>query len=203
MKFYGKDMTVEEVFSEILKDLGYYARSSGGVTCSGGEPLAQADFVAALFRRCRALGIHTAVETSGYGSASALDTLLEFTELVLFDLKLLDREKHRAYTGVCNDIILENARRVAEKGVPMRIRVPVIPGVNDTDENLLETARFVSALDTRPPPVDLLPYHDFGTAKYGMLGLPYALRDTKRPVDGQMRRCQEIFLRFGLVCTIL
>lgn len=201
IKFYGKDMTVDEVFDGILKDMGYYTRSSGGVTCSGGEPLSQADFVAELFRRCRALGINTAVETSGYGAVSTLDKMLEYTDLVLFDIKLMDREKHRQYTGVDNDVILQNVRHVAKKGVRMCIRIPVIPGVNDSEENLVETARFVAELGAKPP-VDLLPYHNFGENKYAMLGCGYALKGMKPPDDATMQRCREVFLHFGLECTI-
>ena len=107
--------TTEEVFEVTKKDMGYYLKSQGGVTLSGGEPLLQADFVSELLGRCKALGIHTAVETSGYVDASVFDQVLETLDLVLFDIKIMDRNEHKKYTGVYNDIILENAKMSCPK----------------------------------------------------------------------------------------
>ena len=157
MKSYGQEMTVEEVFSEIKKDIGYFSKSGGGVTLSGGEPLLQADFTADLLKRCRALGIHTAIETCGYYDAPMVSRLPELVDLVLFDLKMMDRQQHKELTGVYNDVILQNARLIARVGIPMFIRVPVIPGINDTEKNLNDTARFVADLGSSLH-VDLLPY---------------------------------------------
>lgn len=201
MKFYGRTMTADEVLCEIKKDIGYYSRSHGGITVSGGEPLEQADFVAEIFRRCRSLGIHTALDTSGYSEISELNKVLDYTDLVLFDIKLIDRERHKQITGVYNDRILLNASLISQKGLPMYIRIPLIPGINDSETNISDTARFVSMLDSRPQ-VYLLPYHNYGESKYEALGMSYKLNGILRPDNELLHRCQEIFNRFGLHCSI-
>lgn len=200
-KLFGRVSTVSGVFEEIKKDAGYYLKSKGGVTVSGGEPLMQADFVAALFTRCRALGIHTALDTCGYYEPSVLYKVLSLADLVLFDIKHMDRQRHRQLTGVYNDVILQNAQLIAQKGVPMLIRVPLIPGVNDSAENMNDTAFFVSGLGGHIG-VELLPYHELGIAKYEMLGMDYRLAGTKRPTDEKLNACREIFLRYGIECSI-
>ena len=201
LRFYGQKKTVDEVFNEINKDLGYYTMSKGGVTVSGGEPLLQADFVAELFRRCLKLGIHTTLDTSGYFSTSALYKVLDLVNLVLFDIKTLDRHRHRQLTGKFNDVILRNVRLIAQKGVPMIIRIPLIPSINDSEENLIETARFISHLD-KSLHVDLLPYHCYGIRKYEMLDMDYLLTNVKPPDEKHMHWCREIFKSHGLECEI-
>jgi pyruvate formate lyase activating enzyme len=161
----------------------------------------QADFVAALFHRLQRTGIHTTIDTSGYSSLSALEKVLPEVDLFLFDVKLMNRQEHKKFTGKYNDVILRNARLIVEKGVPMIIRVPLIHGINDSRENLDETARFISELDNALH-VDLLPYHRYGIGKYEMLDMDYQLSDTEYLNEEQLQRAMEVFERYGLDCEI-
>jgi pyruvate formate lyase activating enzyme len=200
-KIYGQTMSVEEVFEEIRRDVDFYSRSGGGVTASGGEPLSQPDFVTELFRQCHRIGIHTTLETCGYAKASVLEKVLSETDLVLYDLKLMNSAEHRKFTTKFNKLILSNARLIAEKGVPMSIRIPLIPGINDSEGNLDEIARFVSELD-HGRHVDLLPYHRFGEGKYGMLDREYQLSDLRTPDEEHLERAMAVFKRYNLDCAI-
>jgi len=201
LKFYAQYMSVDEVFDEGRRDSHFYSNSGGGVTASGGEPLRQADLVVELFRRCKRIGIHTTLDTCGYASVPALEKVLNETDLVLFDLKLMNSRQHRRFTKRYNGVILRNMRLVVSKGVTMIIRIPVIPGINDSEQNLVETAHFVSELDNKLH-VDLLPYHRFGESKYKMLDRDYQLTDLKSPSDKQLQGAVEIFKRHGLDCAI-
>lgn len=167
--FIGRTMTVEEVCAEVVKDRQHYFHSGGGVTLSGGEILAQADFAAAVLKRCHALYIHTAIETCGQASEKILRKVLSETDYVLYDLKHMDPEKHRQGTGVGNETILSNARIVA-KEKPGVFRIPLIPGFNDDEENVLRTRDFVVEELGRPPEdLVLLKYNKLGEAKYDHL----------------------------------
>jgi pyruvate formate lyase activating enzyme len=201
LKIYGQKMSVTEVFDEVRRDIDFYANSGGGVTASGGEPLNQPDFVRELFRRCRRIGIHTAIETCGYGSLADLERVLSETDLVLYDLKLMNSRQHIKYTKKFNKIILNNARLIGEKGVPLIIRIPFIPDINDSETNMGEMARFVSELDHERH-VELLPYHRFGENKYKMLDRPYVLMGTKPPERELLERAIAIFKRYDLDCEI-
>lgn len=201
LKVYGQYMSVDEVFGEVRRDIAFYSNSGGGVTASGGEPLSQADFVAELFRRCRRIGMHTTLDTCGYASVPVLEKVLTETDLVLFDLKLMNSRQHRRFTKRNNGVILRNARLVVAKGVPVIIRIPLIPGINDSEEKLVEIARFVSKLDNKLH-VDLLLYHRFGEGKYKMLDRDYQLTDVKSPNEEQSQKAVEIFKQYGLDCTI-
>lgn len=201
LKIYGQRMSVEDVFEEVRRDIAFYENSGGGVTASGGEPLNQADFVRELFRRCRKIGIHTAMETCGYGSQADLEKVLSETDLVLYDLKLMNSREHSKYTKKFNKRILNNARLIGKTGVPLIIRVPLIPGINDSETNMDEMAQFVYELDHERP-VDLLPYHRFGESKYKMLDRPYELMDAKPPEGELLERAVAIFKRYNLVCEI-
>ena len=130
----GKKMTVDEVWKVVKKDADFYEASGGGVTASGGEILNQADFVAALFKKCNEAGYHTNADTSGFGDPAALLKILEYSDLVYFDLKHLDPAKHKEYCGQSNELILQNLKLVVGKGIPVVIRVPLIPGYNDSEE---------------------------------------------------------------------
>jgi pyruvate formate lyase activating enzyme len=168
----GRWISVSELLEEIDKDRVFIDRSGGGVTFSGGEPLLQHDFLGEALAACRAAGIHTAVETSGFGTAYALDTAAT-ADLVLFDLKILDDERHRQYTGVSNRIILNNFVRLAARHTAVRVRMPLVPGINDDVENLQAIGRFAAVHGVTG--IDLLPYHSGGEAKYERLGRVYAL----------------------------
>ena len=201
LKFYGQTMSLDEVFDEVKRDSHFYSNSGGGVTAGGGEPLSHEDFVAELFRRCKRIGIHTTLDSCGYASVSALEKVLSETDLVMFDLKLMNSRLHRQFTGRNNEVIHRNARLVVAKGVQMIIRIPLITGINDSDENLIETARFVSELNNSLH-VDILPYHRFGESKYKMLDRVYPLGDLKSPNKEHVQRAMEIFKERGLDCAI-
>ncbi|MBP6229918.1 MAG: glycyl-radical enzyme activating protein [Pseudomonadales bacterium] len=203
LRVIGEDLSVEQAFDEVMKDEIYYRHSDGGVTCSGGEPLVQARFVAALFARCRQAGIHTTVDTCGLASRRAVERVLAHTDLVLFDLKAINCERHRAITGMPNEQILENSRRVADSGVAMIVRVPLIPGLTDAEDNIRDIADFVRSLGRDDIAVNVLPYHRFGENKYRMLDRPYEHEALPALPD---ERIHEIVRRFEsrqLACEIV
>jgi len=166
----GHWMTVPEVLSEIEKDRLFWDESGGGVTFSGGEPLMQPNFLESLLDTCRARGIHTAVETCGYAKRDLLLRLSRKIDLFLFDLKLLDSEKHRANTGRGNESILANLRALIEAGRDVIVRYPVIPEVNDDEENVKQMIKLLRSLGLRR--IHLLPFHQTGADKYRRLRLP-------------------------------
>jgi pyruvate formate lyase activating enzyme len=191
----GREMGVGELIPEIQRDSVFFDDSSGGVTLSGGEPISQPRFVAAVLRACRERRIHTTVETCGYADPRIFQAVAREADLLLFDLKLLDGARHRQYTGVSNGRILKNLEWLASSGRPYGVRIPVVPGVNDTDGEAEELARYLSAI--RAPAVDLLPYHRAGNGKYGRAGLPYRL-DVCQPVPGRLDRFAEPLRAAGL-----
>jgi pyruvate formate lyase activating enzyme len=172
----GERRTVAEVVAKCVRDRVFYEHSGGGVTLSGGEPLAQPAFTAALLRALKGAGLHTAMETSGFAPWEVLDRSLVDLDLLLYDLKILDAEAHRRWTGVPNEPILANLQRVIARGFPTIIRVPVIAGLTDGIVHIRALGRFLA--DTGPVQrVDLLPYHRLGEGMYPRLGRAYGLRD--------------------------
>lgn len=192
----GQVMTVEEVLEEVKKDAVFYQNSGGGATASGGEPLHQPEFLHELFRRCRQSAIHTCLDTTGLARPEVLQGILEHTNLVLYDIKHMDPERHKDLTGVDNTLILDNARMIAAQGKPMIIRVPLIPEHNDSEENMKATAEFLSELgQTR---IDLLPYHSLGKAKYERLGIEYELSQLQPHDSDQIKKIKELLESLGL-----
>ncbi len=180
----------------IKTDTLFYRNSGGGVTASGGEPTCQPDFLLQLFRECQEHGIDTALDTCGYVSWKILEPILEYVDLVLYDIKHMEPKKHKELTGISNRLILDNARRIAQKGTSMIIRVPLIPGHNDSVENMKALGRFMSEADlTR---VDLLPYHRLGENKYQRLGREYKLMEVNPYTDGKVQAIQEILESYKL-----
>ena len=177
----GQYMSLNEVMKEVEKDILFYQRSKGGVTVSGGEPLMQADFVRILLKSCQEKGIHAAIETCGFAKWKDFKKVLEYVDLVLYDIKHMDTQKHKELTGVGNELILQNAKKVAELGKKMIIRVPVIPDINDSLENMKSIAKFVRTL-SGVTKIHLLSYHRLGESKYNRLGKKYALKEIK-PLD--------------------
>lgn len=159
----------------------------------------QPQFVGGLLKMCKERGIHTAVDTCGYFSTENLKLVLPYTDLMLFDLKHMDPQKHRAYTSQENSLILKNLKEIVQSGIQIFIRIPIIPGYNDSKENLIETAKYVKQLDSSLP-VDLLPYHRFGEGKYKMLDIPYKLHGVQAPTEKEMEEYQGIFTQMGLIC---
>jgi pyruvate formate lyase activating enzyme len=193
----GRDVTVDELADEAARDRVFFEESHGGVTFSGGEPLAQPEFLLAVLERLRETGIHTAVDTCGHAPCEVLLRVAAATDLVLFDLKLLDERRHRRLTGVSNRAILENFHALGQSGASLWVRVPVIPGINDDEENLAATARLAAATPGVRR-VDLLPYHRAGMTKFGRIGMPYEMGDVQPPSSEQMERLAEPFRRLAL-----
>ena len=185
-KIIGEDVTVRTVMETVVKDRPYYRRSGGGLTLSGGESLCQADFAAALLRAAKEAGINTAMESMACASMETIDKLLPWLDQYLMDIKHMDSGKHKEFTGKGNELMLENARKIAESGkTELIIRVPVIPTFNDTEKEIEEIARFS---DTLPgvKRIHLLPYHRLGQDKYEGLGREYLMKDILPPANEHM-----------------
>lgn len=181
----GRDVTVEEVLEEIKKDMPYYRRSGGGVTLSGGEALLQPDFALPILEACHVSGINTAIETTGFAKFEVIEQYLRHLDFVLMDIKHTNEKKHLEFTGQSNRIILENARKIAESGVDLTIRVPVIPGFNDTEAEISAIASFAASLPGVKK-LHLLPYHRMGEDKYKALKRDYLLSGVLPPKDEKM-----------------
>lgn len=193
----GRRWSVQELVRTVERDTIFYDESGGGVTVSGGDPLLQPDFLRAFLAACKARELRTAVETSGYAPWPHVERVLPFVDLWLYDLKLMDPERHRRWTGVANRRILDNLQRLNAAGARVIVRVPVVPGVNDDRENLEATARFVAGLGGVEE-VHLLPYHRTALSKYERLGLPYALAQTPEPTAAEMEGYAAIVRGFAL-----
>ena len=184
-KTVGRDVTVREVMEEVEKDRQYYRRSGGGATLSGGETMAQPDFAEAIFRACHEYGFTTAIETTAFADREVVERLVPHIDYVLMDIKHMDSKKHEAWTTRPNEKILDNARWIASHASSLTIRVPVIPGFNDSVEEIMAIARFTDSL----PGVEqlhLLPYHRLGMDKYTGLGRTYTLPDILPPKNDHM-----------------
>jgi pyruvate formate lyase activating enzyme len=197
----GRDVTVAEVMRDIVQDRPYYARSGGGVTLSGGETFCQADFALALLKTCRAQGIRTAVETAGNVPFSAIEPALPYLNHVLMDIKHINSDKHREFTGSPNELILENARKIALLHNDLTIRVPVVPTFNDTPGEIGAIAKFAASLPGVKR-LHLLPYHRLGEDKYNRLGREYAMHGIDLPTNEKMKELLAVAEQFGLTCQI-
>ena len=191
----GRKLNVDQVMAEIEKDRVFYDLSGGGVTFSGGEPLKQPDFLQAVLKECRAKDIHTAVETAGLSNLDHLLKIADQTDLFLYDLKVMDEKQHIKYTGVSNKIILANLTTLAGLHDNIIIRIPIIPGINDSESDLNEFIDFISGLRIRE--VHLLPYHKTGEGKYGSLGKPYRMSFTGTPDTQAMESIADKFETCG------
>ncbi len=202
-KTYGRDVTVREVMQTVRRDMPYYSRSDGGVTLSGGESLLQPAFAKALLMAAKALGVNTALESMGFASFETIDGILPYLDTYLMDIKHMDPKKHAAWCGKENTKMLENARRIAEsQKTRLIIRVPVVPGFNDTEAELLAIAKYADSLPGVEE-IDLLPYHNFGEGKYTGLGRDYPMGAAKRPSTEKMAQFQKaISNNTGLYCQI-
>lgn len=197
----GKTYTVPEVIKEVKKDVMFYRRSGGGVTVSGGEPLAQPEFLLDLLRALRREHIHSAIETTGYAPAEVVERVFPEADLILYDLKHMDSAKHREYTGVGNERILQNATVAVGSGTPVIIRVPVIPGYNDSESNIRATARFARELGGVKE-LHLLPYHRLGQGKYRKLDREYPLEGLEPQSRSKVEELAGIVESYGLKCSI-
>lgn len=200
-KCVGRDVTVDEIMPEILSDLPYYKRSGGGLTLSGGETLAQPEFACELLKKAKENGLHTAIETALSVPYESFESLIPYVDLWLVDIKHMNSEKHKEYTGVSNETILENIKRLCNTGASVTVRTPIIPGFNDTREDVRDISRFASSLKGVKEH-HLLPFHRLGKDKYEGLGRKYAFGDTEPPTKEKMEYLLSVAEESGLKCQI-
>jgi pyruvate formate lyase activating enzyme len=197
----GRSVSVDEVVAEVERDVIYYDESGGGVTFSGGEPLFQPEFLVALLLESRKRDIPTAVDTSGYAPLRIVNTIVDQVDLFLYDLKVIDASRHRAFTGVPNRPILENLSWLSEHGATVLVRLPLIPDINDDEENLRALGRFLISL-AQVYPVDILPYHRVGRDKYPRLGRSYRLSRQDPPREETLATAVGLLEDSGLTVTV-
>ena len=201
-KTIGRDVTVEEVMREVVKDRDFFRRSGGGMTLSGGECLSQPEFAIALLAAAKDMGLNTAIESTAFTSyENVITKVLPHLDNFLMDIKHMDRAKHEAFIGKPNDIVLENARKIAPNAKRLVIRVPTIPGFNDTPAEIGAIARFAASLP-RVEELHLLPYHRLGQDKYSWLDREYTLPDILPPTDEHMQMLLAEAQKSGLRCQI-
>ena len=199
---YGEEKSAAEVFDKVRRDKIFYESSGGGVTVSGGEPLTKSEFVAELFELCHGDEIHTCVETCGCVPNENVARVLGYTDLFYFDLKIMDPILHKEYTGMDNAQILDNARYLAAQGAKILFRQPIIPTVNDTQENVRATAEFIRSLGRDDIAIQLMPYHRMGSAKYAALEQPYELETLQiMPMEAVEALCA-LYQQFGVNCSV-
>ena len=197
----GRKVSIDDVLQELEKDIIFYEQSGGGVTFSGGEPLMQSEFLSELLIRCKKLQLQTAVDTSGYAPSEIFETIAENTDLFLFDLKLMDDEKHRLYTGVSNQLILENLKSIVDQNKNVWIRFPVVPGITDEAENVRQVIAFLIGLKEIKT-VSLLPFNRLGEEKYRRLDMPNNGYTIKPPLAEDMAGVKKQFEKAGFSVKI-
>lgn len=206
IKQWGKSMSTEECMKEIRKDKGYYERTGGGVTVSGGEPLLQSDFVTELFKTCKDEGIQTCCESSFYADWKEIEKILPYTDIMIADIKHMNTNIHKKYTGVHNDRILENLKRLTSEERELILRIPVIPNVNDDLDNIKATADFIlDELGGRVRTLQLLSFMRLGEEKYHSLGMPYKMEDVKVNRKSFQKHVNELAKYFnsrGIHCLV-
>ncbi|MBQ8351024.1 MAG: glycyl-radical enzyme activating protein [Clostridia bacterium] len=185
LEFSGKEVCVQEVFNEILKDKVFYDNSGGGLTLSGGEPLMQFDFAYELLRQAKKNGIHTCIETCGFAKTEDILKIAEYTDIFLYDWKLTDEKLHKEYTGVSNRLILQNLKSIDAVGSKIILRCPIIPSVNDTEEHLLGIISVANSLKNILA-VEIEPYHSLGNSKYKKLGKTEKCQAFCQPTEQQV-----------------
>lgn len=196
LKQVAKDMTLEEVFTIVMKDENFYRNSGGGVTLSGGEVLVNSAFAIKLFEKLKDEYVNTAIETTGYGSYRELEKLAKLTDTILFDIKHMDSGKHKKYTAVSNEIILENLTKLSKWHKKIIMRFPFIKGVNDDEKNIHETAKFLKKLNLLE--VNILPYHTMGLEKYRKLRIPYPMKTLEKHTQEELNNALQIMKSYGL-----
>jgi len=197
----GRKVSVDQVMTELAKDAIFYQDSGGGVTFSGGEPLAQIDFLHELLLACKERGWHTTVDTCGHAPFASFEKIMPLVDLFLYDLKIIAAAKHRRLTGLPNGLILENLARLSLGASSLAIRIPLIPGRNDSQTDIKQLADFCAALP-HVHPVHLLPYHRGGSGKRKRLGQADPLPGTRPPTAANMQKIKEIFRRRKLTVTL-
>ncbi len=191
----GKEYTLEETLKEVMKDKVFYEQSNGGVTVSGGEPLTQTDFVEEFLKRLKEENIHTAVDTCGAVSFENIQRVVPYTDVFLYDIKLMDDEKHKRFIGTSNKLILDNLRKLSQIHDNINLRMPIIEGVNSDEEHIKETVNYIKGLNIKK--VNLLPYHDIAKHKYKKLDIVYEDEKMSKPSDEKMESFKDIFEKNG------
>ncbi len=202
LKLLGREVTVWELAEEVKKDSVAYKHSGGGVTVSGGEPLLEIDFLLKLLKELKEEGISTGVDTCGYTPREYIEAVLPYISFFLWDIKVMDDEKHREFTGVSNRLILDNLRFASKRGVPIYIRLPIIPGYNDSEENIKATCEFARRLPSLVE-VDLLPLHHLGKARYISLGRDYPINGIPLVSDVVLQEIKLLVQSYGLNCYVV
>lgn len=197
----GRHLSVAELLTIVERDRMFYQQSGGGVTFSGGEPLMQVAFLTAALQEAKRREIHTSIETSAFLPWDKLRPVLQYVDLALVDLKHMDEQQHLALTGVPNRLILDNLRRMAAVGQPLRIRLPLVPGCNDSEKNMRATAEFIQNL-ANVQGVDILPYHRLGVTKWSQLDRSYRLPETAPPSQDYVLTRVEQFQSLGVEVTV-
>lgn len=198
----GEQLSLTQILGEIEKERLFFDQSGGGVTFSGGEPLQQHQILIQLLDECKKRGIHTVVDTAGLAKTAILLEVAKRTDLFLFDLKIMNSEKHRKWTGVPNENILKNLRILAETDAKIIIRIPLIGGINDDEENLTKTAKFISELSGEKRVVNLLPYHPIAQTKYQKLGRSADFTKLEKPTEESIIQAITIFGKSGIIASI-
>jgi pyruvate formate lyase activating enzyme len=198
----GTEYSIEELVHRLRKDMPFYEHSGGGATVSGGEPLCQPEFVLQLLQSLKECGIHTAVDTTGFGQYEIIKRILPYTDLFLYDLKHMDSEQHRIVTGVPNELILENASKIAKAGAKMQIRLPVIPEFNDSEENIRATGLFCKSLGEAVTVIQLLPYHNLGVMKYQRIDDSKIALEAEPPSDERIQSLKQVLESLSLPVTV-
>jgi pyruvate formate lyase activating enzyme len=198
----GKDYTVEELMERVCKDIPFYEHSGGGVTISGGEALSQPEFTLAIMKALKGRGINTALDTTGYSGYKHIKAILPYTGLFLYDLKHMDSARHKQAVGVPNELILENARKIAADGGKMQIRIPVIPRFNDSEENIRAAGAFCRNLGNAVTSVQLLPYHTLGTVKYQRIDEDRQVLEAVPPSDEKIQALKDVLESFELLVMV-
>ena len=194
----GEFLTLSQVMKEIMKDEMFYEESNGGVTLSGGEVLMQHEFASQLLKLLKEKSIHTAIETTGYTSNEIFSEFIKNVDLLLFDMKHYDREKHFKATNVYNDLIIENLKIAIDSGKEVIIRIPVIPSINSSLEDAKGFCKLLKSVNAKK--VNLLPFHQFGQKKYTHLNKPYAFENTQQLHEEDLLDYKNIFIENGFDC---
>jgi pyruvate formate lyase activating enzyme len=202
LEIVGKPLSVDAVLEEVERDRLFYATSGGGLTVSGGEPTLHADYASALLHGAHERGIHTCLDTSGYCSWAVLERLIESTDIVLFDVKHVDPELHTRETGVTSALTVENLRRLVREGTTVWVRIPVVPGYNDSRAFHEKAVGLLLSLPARPARIDLLPFHNWCQDKYAWLGIDWELRDTEALEPSLLESAADLYREVGFFTTI-
>jgi pyruvate formate lyase activating enzyme len=199
----GKFYTIENILEILEKESVFINHSKGGVTFSGGEPMLQPGFLVEALKACKSNGYHTAIDTSGYAASESYNSIIQYSDLFLFDIKHLDEARHFESTGGSNTGILENYKLLLKSGKDIMVRIPVIPGFNDDHDHLERLKDFIISTKTESlKMISLLPYHKIGSSKYKRFNLPYRMENIEPPSKEKMSKLKELFMETGVKVKI-